>query len=292
MEHSIGHRIKQFREKLQLSQQEFGNRIGLERSNYSYIESGKSIPTGKTLIEIVNVFRIDANYLFSKDLNWVNAYLNAYPSSLPNTVQILEEKGGHHNKKAPQNVNPIVNLNVNPSLSPAVVTIDSSGTENIVLVHTKAAASYPIRYLEPEFYGELNAFSLPGDEYRHGVFRAFEISGDSMFDTLQAGDVVVARFLDRGYQDVRDGYVHIIVTDEEVLIKRVLNRVKSAQKLILQSDNSAYGNITLHINDVKELWLVKGRITMHLPNRNRDIMKTLDELQARITVVESQIAKE
>lgn len=277
------------REKLKLSQQDFAVRVGLERSNFSYIELGKSVPTGKTIMDIVNEFRIDANFLFSEDEDWAKKYISEYPSQVPisNDIQIGPDKTQKKDLSAHLTAHP----SAHPSQTPVVVTIDSSGSENIVLVSTKAAASYPIRYLEPEFYSDLNAFSLPGDEYRHGVYRAFEVSGDSMFDTLQAGDVVVARFLDRGYQDVRDGYVHIIVTQDEVLIKRVLNRVKSAQKLILQSDNSAYGNIPLHISDVKELWLVKGRITLHLPNRNRDILKTLDELTARISLVEADLAK-
>ena len=59
------------------------------------------------------------------------------------------------------------------------------------MVDTKAAAGYPTRYLEPEYYKELPAFKLPGSDYRNGTFRCFQIEGDSMQDTIQHGDYVI-----------------------------------------------------------------------------------------------------
>ena len=77
---------------------------------------------------------------------------------------------------------------------PIVVTVDEAGEENIVMVDTKAAAGYPTRFLEPEYYKELPAFKLPGSDYRNGTFRCFQVEGDSMTDSLQNGDFVVADF--------------------------------------------------------------------------------------------------
>lgn len=174
---------------------------------------------------------------------------------------------------------------------PLVITLDHTGNDNIAFVDTKAAAGYPVKLVEPEFYRELPAFSLPGGEFRNGLFRCFEVSGDSMADTLYHGDWVICRYLDGGIYDIREGYIHVVVTTDQVLVKRVLNRTAKSHKLILQSDNQAYGLYSVTDTDVRELWLVKSKLSFNLPNRNKDIVKTMTELQVKLHDVEERLAE-
>lgn len=160
---------------------------------------------------------------------------------------------------------------------PAVVTVDEGGNDNIVLVDVKAAAGYPIRHLEPSFIKPLPAFKLPGAQFRNSQFRAFEVEGDSMSETLEHGSWVIASLLD-DYKSIKDGYIHVVVTESEVSVKRLLNRVDDRGAIVLQSDNHQYPPRQINYEEVKELWLVKANIGFNLRNRSLDIKKQLDSL--------------
>mgnify|MGYP000361375001 CR=1 FL=1 len=81
----------------------------------------------------------------------------------------------------------------------------------------------------------------------------------------------------------------MVVTTDQVLVKRVLNRTAKSHKLILQSDNQAYGLYSVTDADVRELWLVKSKLSFNLPNRNKDIVKTMNELQVEIHDLKERI---
>jgi phage repressor protein C with HTH and peptisase S24 domain len=172
---------------------------------------------------------------------------------------------------------------------PFVITVDESGNENIVLVDTKAAAGYPTRYLEPEFYKELPAFKLPGSDYRNGTFRCFQVAGESMMDTLLNGDYVVGRFCDNHFRDVREGHIHIVVTADQVLVKRILNRAETEHKLILISDNEEFEPLDVTIDEVKEIWLVKSKISTHIPVKKNDLDKLIGDLTSEMQMLKRRI---
>ena len=52
----IGCRIKKFRQKSGYTQQQVANLLNIERSTYSYYESGKTVPDIKTLSKIAEIF--------------------------------------------------------------------------------------------------------------------------------------------------------------------------------------------------------------------------------------------
>jgi phage repressor protein C with HTH and peptisase S24 domain len=157
------------------------------------------------------------------------------------------------------------------------------------LVNTKAAAGYPTRYLEPEYYKELPAFQLPGADYRNGTFRCFEVEGDSMTDTLQSGDFVIGRFCDNHYKDVQEGYVHVVVTGEQVLVKRVINRAEKEGKLILLSDNEVYPPIEAGLDDVKEIWRVKSKLSSYLPVKRNDLDNLIGDLTTELRLLKKRV---
>lgn len=262
-------RLKEFIEYLNVNTNEFAKRLGYERSDKVYfVINGKTKPSFDMIQDITKTFvELNIEWLISGEGEMIKK---------GNLLGSLSEKN--------------VNLNVNPTVNPMplVVTVDEAGSDNIVLVDTKAAAGYPTRYVEPEFYGELPAFKMPGNEYRHGTYRAFEVSGDSMHDTLVHGDVVIAQFVD-SFQHMKEGYIHVIVTTDQVLVKRPLNRIQKSGKVILQSDNNAYPPYPIMAEDIRELWVVKANVTRFMPNRNRDIQKVLNDIMGRLNDVEEQI---
>jgi phage repressor protein C with HTH and peptisase S24 domain len=173
---------------------------------------------------------------------------------------------------------------------PTITTVDEFGNDNIVMVDVKAAAGYVTRHLEPSYMQSLQAFKLPGPQFRNASYRAFEVSGDSMFDTLYHGDWVICQHVD-GFSNIRDGYIHVIVTHEEVMVKRILNRVEKRQKLILQSDNEAYPPRELDAAEVQEIWLVKCFMGFNMPNRRIEVKKVLNDIQVKLLEHESRMSR-
>ncbi len=60
----IGKKIKEIRAKNKITQEAFSEMIGLETSSLSNIETGKSYPSMQTLINIIEKFNINPQYIF------------------------------------------------------------------------------------------------------------------------------------------------------------------------------------------------------------------------------------
>ncbi len=259
---NLSNNLKFLRGKHKMSQQELADRVGVGRTTVANIEANLANPGHKTLLEIVKIFDVSVDDLLNKDLT----------KKIKQVVTRDIEKGS----------GTII-------YRPVVVTVDEKGQENIVMVDTKAAAGYPTRYLEPEYYKELPAFKLPGTDYRNGTFRCFQIDGDSMQDTIQHGDYVIGRFCDNHFRDVREGYIHVVVTNENVLVKRVLNKAESEHKLHLLSDNDAYPEIVVDIDEVKELWYVKSKLSTYMPVKKTDMDKLIGDLTMQVQLLKSRL---
>lgn len=150
------------------------------------------------------------------------------------------------------------------------------------MVDVKAAAGYSNQFAvaDPSYFKKLPSFQIPGPEFRNGTFRAFEVSGDSMYDTLYHGDWVICRLL-HSFDEIKEGYVHVVITAAEVCVKRILNRSKARQKLVLKSDNEAYPPREMDITEVLEVWIVKSFLGFNLPNRSLDVKRAINGLQTQ-----------
>jgi phage repressor protein C with HTH and peptisase S24 domain len=258
----IGSNLRHLRNERKLSQQELADLIRVGRTTIANIEANLANPGHKTLLEIVKVFDITIDELLHTDLT----------KKIKQVVTKDIEKGSG-----------------TIMYRPIVITVDEQGQENIVMVDTKAAAGYPTRYLEPEYYKELPAFKLPGSDYRNGTFRCFQIEGDSMQDTIQHGDYVIGRFCDNHFKDVRDGYIHVVVTADNVLVKRLINKAETEHKLYLISDNDAYPEIVVDIDDVKEIWFVKSKLSSYMPVKKNDLDKLIGDLTMQVHLLKSRL---
>ena len=94
------------------------------------------------------------------------------------------------------------------------------------------------------------------------------IEGDSMEPTLFEGDKVVCSYLEPTLWEsgIKDNYVYVIVTWADVLVRRVSNLLKESNKLQLISDNNYYDPTTIKLNDIREIWYVRARISPFLPS--------------------------
>ncbi len=175
---------------------------------------------------------------------------------------------------------------------PQVVTVDSSGDENIVLVPQRARAGYLAGYEDPEFISSLPTYRLPGMD--NGTFRMFEVYGHSMIPTFHESDIIVSRFVDN-LADIRDDRVHVVVTKRDgVVVKRIFNRVATDGKVILNSDNQRhageYPPIIVGPEDILEIWYAVAYMSRQM-RAPKELYNRMIDIEARLTLLEGNSKK-
>ena len=187
--------------------------------------------------------------------------------------------------KSKENVT--LSLNEEQSKMPKIVTVDTSGKDNIVLVPVKVAAGYLAGYGDTGYIQSLPTFSLPN--IQNGTFRMFQVAGNSMYPTLSDKCYVVGEWVENWIKDIKDNRIYVIVCDDGVLVKRVLNRLKKYDNLYLKSDNRReFPNITLEPNQIKEVWAVKMHLSFELPDP-AVLYDRVGDLEAEIDHIKSLI---
>jgi phage repressor protein C with HTH and peptisase S24 domain len=174
---------------------------------------------------------------------------------------------------------------------PKVVTIDSEGKNNIVQIDAQAAAGFPSNYDNPKYFEELPAFHLPLPQFQNGTFVSMQASGDSMHPTIYHHDWLVAEFLSDPATNIKDGYVHVVVTTDGVVVKRLLNRIEKRNKIVLQSDNDQYPAYEEDISNVLQVYKVVAKLSYILRNENSDMRKDMDELKADMLAIRNSLRK-
>jgi phage repressor protein C with HTH and peptisase S24 domain len=158
------------------------------------------------------------------------------------------------------------------SIRPLAVTVDRMGNDTILLVPIKAQAGYRQRYFDMEYIKELSSFTLPN--FNTGTYRAFEVEGDSMHPTIRHSDFVICSYVEN-WEYIRPRHVYVIVTSEYVLIKRIVGDLKEKPAVELQSDNSYYPPFRLPIDEIKEVWQVRGILTTQIPANLYEVQERL-----------------
>ncbi|MBK7285938.1 MAG: hypothetical protein IPI95_01870 [Flavobacteriales bacterium] len=149
---------------------------------------------------------------------------------------------------------------------PAMVTIDHKGDPNVVMIDAQAAAGLPMNYENQAYYKGRPTLKLPGQLYRSGTFIAIEVLGDSMIPTIHSKDWLIARHLEVPLEHQREGCVHVVVTDEGVVAKR-LYRTEGHYAFTLRSDNELYPPYQLLFSEVLQLYRVEAIFSENLTSR-------------------------
>src|SRR5690606_20009696 len=118
---------------------------------------------------------------------------------------------------------------------------------------------------DPVFVDELEVMHIPHLPFQGERYRVFEVSGDSMEPTLKEHFHVVAERVEPEYwNSTAQYYIHVIVTEDRIMIKRLFQ--KSEQEWVLISDNEEfYPQFLLPRRDVREPRLVKRQIDWEVP---------------------------
>jgi len=86
---NIGENIRHIREARELSQKEVAVAIGMDQSQYSKIEKGKTDPSTSTLDKIAKAIGVELSKLFAADDTFKD--INSYDKSLMEKLQLLEQ---------------------------------------------------------------------------------------------------------------------------------------------------------------------------------------------------------
>ena len=141
--------------------------------------------------------------------------------------------------------------------------------DKIMYVPMAAHAGYCEQFHETISREELDYFSLPGYQPNYGEHRCFDVTGDSMEPTIFSGDKIICSLVstDNLYSSIRDNYVYVVITNGDVLVKRVTNRIRKDGILYLNSDNGGYyKTMEVPANEIQEVWLVNLKISPFMPN--------------------------
>lgn len=187
------------------------------------------------------------------------------------------------------------------------VIIDSDNNERIMHVPVKAQAGYAGETLDPVLVEELPTYTLPDYAFKVGTHRSFDVAGDSMEPSLNDGDKIICSYIEHNHWEsgIKDHNVYVIVTQGDVLVKRVVNNLRKHRHLELHSDNDYYPQIRVNVNTIREVWHVRARLSRfchQLPanpvrddNNNTEhtseLMKTINEQNEMIRKLNSTIEK-
>lgn len=291
--------LKFLREYRGLKQQEMAAELGFERTTYNGYETGKSRPYLEGIIHIAKFFGVSESDFIHIDLSRKGDYSKKNGDAKKrNKYDYSGDFSGDFSNKMhtiPENfsvVNEPVPDNKTLHRMPQVITIDTQGNENVVLVPVRARAGYLNGYADPSFIEKLPAYRLPG--LSHGSYRLFEVEGLSMYPTLHGGDMIIGQNVEQ-LQDVRDDRIHVVVTKNDgVVVKRVLNRIKKDGKLILKSDNykdrDMYPSIVCDPGDVIEVWYAIGFISRQM-RPPAEVYNRVIDLDGRLTLLEEMMKK-
>jgi phage repressor protein C with HTH and peptisase S24 domain len=230
--------LLEIRELAHLSQTDFARKLGVSREVINKMESGKIKVSKRSSAKLQKFLQEHQNTTNFGD------------------VHILG-KSSHHSKK---------NGSGNSFLKQRLNKKNELSNYLVPLVNIKAQAGYIKGFEQVDYMDTLEPHSLPpGVNPIGAVWRYFEIDGDSMEPTLSSGDVVLATMVSvEDWNDTKDFCVYVIVTADQLLIKRLYN--KSATDWILISDNEEVTpQVLLKKETVKELWFLRRHIRNKVP---------------------------
>ena len=144
------------------------------------------------------------------------------------------------------------------------IAVDKDENERILHIPVTAKAGYQDQFNNDVYLDDLVSYTLPNSYFKKGSFRSFEVEGDSMEPVLQNGEIIVCSYVDEPNlwkYNIKDGYVYVVVTDNDIVVKRVTNRLKEENLLELESDNTDYPSIFVEADQIREIWSVKMKIS-------------------------------
>jgi len=208
--------IRSLRLNQKISQEKLAESLLITRGRYVKYEDGTSEAPYEILKKIAHYYHISIDLLLSVDV-----------------------------RKIP--MGDLLQLENNRVVLP--ITVNKDGDNLIEVVTQKVKAGYLNGYADPEYIESLQHISLPF--LGPGKYRGFPIEGDSM-PPHEDGSIIVGRYIEQ-LGDVKDGKTYILITKNEGMVYKRLNKNKK-NMLVVASDNNFYPVYDVKVSDILEIW--------------------------------------
>jgi phage repressor protein C with HTH and peptisase S24 domain len=129
------------------------------------------------------------------------------------------------------------------------------------LIPVKAQAGYVRAIDQSTFIDTLEQYALPpGVKPQGAVWAYWEIEGNSMEPVFKSGDIILTSQVPQmDWEQLRNFYIYVIVTDERVLFKRIY--CKNQLEWVLISENEEeHPQQLLPVEYIKEVWVYRKTI--------------------------------
>lgn len=254
---TVNKNLKFLRTQQGLTQKQMAEKLGVKTSAIGAYEEERATPPLTCLLEVSAMFSVSLDQLVQKDLSNVPA-------------KQWKEQQFSRGKEV------------------LAITVDVNNKENIELVSQKASAGYMNGFQDPEFVSELPKISLP--MLSQGTYRAFEIKGDSMLPVLPA-TIVFGEYVE-SLKSIKNGKPYVLLIQQEgVVFKRVFNFLEEEQKLLLVSDNKQYDPYAVAVDDVLEVWSIKGFFSTQYPELETSISVSADQLAFSVLQLQNEVQR-
>lgn len=254
--------IRFLRERKRFSQEDFAQLIGLKRITLQALESGRTKnPTAIDLLKFSEQFKISIDALMKVDLSRLME-MQLRDLEAGNDVYMMGSK-----------------IRVLP------VTIDKDNHQNSEYVPIKAKMGYRAGYADPAFIASLPKFNIPSLP-RHGTYRTFPASGDSMLPIPENAEVT-GEYVEN-WMDLKPNTPCIVVLNNTAdFVFKLVTINKKDRLILLKSINPVYQPYTVTPAEILEIWKFKKLHLDEIPEAPTD----LQELKIMMQELKTAISK-
>lgn len=150
------------------------------------------------------------------------------------------------------------------SIEPNAEPLHNERRVGVRLVSQYAYAGYLTGYGDSEYIDTLPTIDFTPDREMTGNWLAFEVKGDSMedgsIDSYVEGEIVICREVERDYWKDSRLFINkrdfVIVHEEGVLIKRIIEHNVEQHTITIHSLNPMYQDRVLDLAQVKQIFSI------------------------------------
>lgn len=224
----IGNKIRYYRTKLNLTQDQLGEKLNTKKATISNYETGYRTPKQDDLFEIAHILNISIDDLFPTRNNKKNDITSIY------------------NKLTPPRQNNVLKYAMNQleeqnSKGDNIVDINSYKQDKIAVnVNGCVSAGVGERLHGETLFTEMVKAPIPAHDF------ALKVNGDSMEPMFKDGEII---FVEKTH-NIKNGQIGIFIIEEEAYVKKVF---VEDDRLTLVSLNKDYDDLHFYKNESVKL---------------------------------------
>lgn len=240
--------VKFLRMRKHISQESLAQQLDMTRVKLNALESGKTKnPALEDLIKFSGFFRISIDSLLKINLSKLME------------LQLRELEAGNDVYMTGSKIRVLA------------ISTDKKNNENAEYVPVKAKAGYRSHYADPAYVAALPKFQIPTLP-RHGTFRTFSISGDSML--IPENSDVTGEYVENWTALKPDTPCIVILNGIDDFVFKLVTLLENG-RFLLKSLNTVYQPYEVAAADVLELWKFRILHTEELPEKEPDLQQLL-----------------